>query len=222
MIPLSACHKPQDGNPHWERVVLQLPFDGADGSTTITDVSPAPLTCTAYADAQLDTALKPFGNSSLLLDGTGDYVGIASFPALGTGNFTIETFIYSTSYSELDGVLDFRPGGNGAYALLYTSGGILRFYVNTVDRIVSAALPTSAWNHIAVCRNKGVSTLFVNGAVSGTPWTDATNYLSAATAYIGKTFDNYYFAGNIGPVRVTTAALYTTAFDVPAAAFLTS
>jgi hypothetical protein len=50
-----------------------LHFEGVDASTTITDENPNN-TWTVTGNAQIDTAQFKFGTSSLLFDGTGDYI----------------------------------------------------------------------------------------------------------------------------------------------------
>jgi len=73
---------------------LLLNFDGTNGATTTTDASDSAHTVTFNGDAQLATADKVFGDSSLKLDGTGDYLSIAAstdFTFL-TDDMTIETY----------------------------------------------------------------------------------------------------------------------------------
>lgn len=55
---------------------LLLHFDGADGATSTVDATGRHSTINFRGDAQLDTAQKKFGTSSLLLDGTGDYIDL--------------------------------------------------------------------------------------------------------------------------------------------------
>ncbi len=70
-----------------------LNFNGADTSTTITDVVGV-VTWTAVADAQLDTAQKKYGSASLLVDGTGDYVSSTDIGALpASGGWTIQFWV---------------------------------------------------------------------------------------------------------------------------------
>jgi len=67
-----------------------LHFDGADASTTFTDVSGK--TWTKYNHAQIDTAQSVFGGASGLFDGTDDYIDTpdhADF-AVGSGDFEFE------------------------------------------------------------------------------------------------------------------------------------
>ncbi len=71
-------------------------FDGSDASTTSGDSSTAAHGNATFAgNAQLDTAQSKFGGSSLLLDGTGDYLTYADHAdwTFGTSDFTIDGFV---------------------------------------------------------------------------------------------------------------------------------
>ena len=78
------------GDPYFANVVALLHFDGADGSTTFTDVKGH--TFTAAGNAQIDTAQSLFGGASLLLDGSGDYIWAADSADwdFGTADFAVE------------------------------------------------------------------------------------------------------------------------------------
>jgi hypothetical protein len=81
-------------DPYWASVVLYAPFQAADGVTAMYDLTGRHVP-TANADAQIDTAQKPFGASSLLLDGTGDNVTAPDSADwnFGSGDFTVEAAI---------------------------------------------------------------------------------------------------------------------------------
>jgi len=67
---ITAVIAPPPTDPNIASVKLLLGFEGADGSTTITDESPAAKgSATISGNAQIDTAQAKFGSSSLLLDG---------------------------------------------------------------------------------------------------------------------------------------------------------
>lgn len=74
---------------------LLLNFDGTDGATTTTDGSPSAHTVSFEGNAQLDTAAKQFGDSSLLLDGTNDAVNLAADNDFdfSDDNYTLECFV---------------------------------------------------------------------------------------------------------------------------------
>jgi hypothetical protein len=64
-----------------------LNFDGVDGSTSMIDAFGN--TWTAGGNAQIDTAQSKFGGSSLLLDGTGDYITSSSYTSHGDGSWEV-------------------------------------------------------------------------------------------------------------------------------------
>ena len=57
---------------YWRNVVLALPMDGANGSTTFTDISPTPKAVTRYGNAQISTAQSKFGGASAIVASEGD------------------------------------------------------------------------------------------------------------------------------------------------------
>lgn len=78
-------------DPYFANVLLLVGFEGTDGATTTTDESTYGRTATFAGNAQIDTADKPFGTSSLLVDGTGDYVTFPDSTDWGfSGQFTVE------------------------------------------------------------------------------------------------------------------------------------
>ena len=80
-------------DPYWANVLFCLLFNGADGSTTITDAKGH--TATAYNGAALSTAKSKFGGSSCYFDGIDDRVQITFTPGeedLGN-TFTLEAWV---------------------------------------------------------------------------------------------------------------------------------
>lgn len=78
-------------DPDFDDVVLLLPMDGTNNSTTFTDRSLNQYTVTANGNAKVVTSTYVFGDSSAYFDGSGDYLSIAHDPAqvIGTQNFDI-------------------------------------------------------------------------------------------------------------------------------------
>lgn len=76
----------------WASVSMLLALDGADAATSTTDTSILEHAITFNGNAQLDTAQFKYGTSSLLLDGTGDYLSAPDHSAfeMGSGEFTME------------------------------------------------------------------------------------------------------------------------------------
>lgn len=205
-----------------------LHFNGADASTTITDVAAGgtPPTWTATNGAQLDTAQFKFGTSSLLLDGTNDYVagnGGAPF-GFGTGDFTIDFWVRFNSLTGTQCIYDGRPGSNGAYLSIVKDNttNFISVLVNGTFPIVgTTALTTGTWHHVAVTRSVTSTRLFLTGVQQGSTWSDSTNYLNPVGAYpnIGRQYNSTTFVnGWIDQFRVSKGIARWTANFTPSTA----
>ena len=227
-----AKGQPVPNDPYlYTNTVLLLHGDGTNGSTTILDsskVAGSPKTVTAVGNAQISTAQSKFGGASIAFDGSGDYLNIPSGVGFqfGTGDFTIETWLFTRSLSTFQVILDTRPAeGNGAYVFLglnYTSGELV-YYVNTAERIITttSAIAANTWTHIAVSRLGTSTKLFVSGVQVGS-WTDPTDYLISSPRIGQSKFALFpdTFNGYIDDLRITKGiARYTANFSVPTAPF---
>lgn len=103
-------------------------FNGTNGSTAFTDNSKNKTTFTVNGNSQISTVQSKFGGASAYLDGTGDYLSSPSVSdfAFGTGNFTIECWIYSSDVSSATqrGFLQ-TSDTVGGLKTTYTSGIVL-------------------------------------------------------------------------------------------------
>lgn len=161
------------------------------------------------------------GSGSLLTTGTTYLRYAAQTPfAFGTGDFTIEMWVYRPAGAVLGILFDFRPSStNGAYPYLFKdTDNKLYYYVNSASRITSSTVLTAdAWSHIAICRSGTVTTMYQNGASVGT-YTDTTNYLvgTSAPTLFADNSGLYSFTGNTSNVRVVKGvSVYTGAFTPP-------
>ncbi len=174
-------------------------------------------------NAQISTTQSKFGGSSMAFDGTGDYLrpNNGQIFNFGTGDFTIEFWLYLTSVASQSTFVDCRPGSAGDYILFdYDPTSKLRLYVNTTTVLSGTTLSTGQWYHIALARSGTSVAYYVNGTQSATG-TMSTNLLSAANPYIGANYlPGSYLNGYIDDFRVTKGyARYTTTFTPPTAAF---
>jgi hypothetical protein len=74
------------------------------------------------------------------------------------------------------------------------------------------------WYHVAVSRNgNGVTRLFVNGMLKGVHRRETVPTASTGVLTLGRAGDHFgeYFSGLIDEVRISNAAVYTTAFIPP-------
>ena len=181
-------------------------------------------------NAQVSTSVTKFGTGSMKFDsgGGGGYLIIPTSNnfTFGTGNFTIEFWVYSNS-TQSALFYDSRPlSTNGIYPTLYTNAdNTVRLFVNSVDVITSSAVLTNnTWHHVAVCRSGTATKLFINGTQSGSTYTDTNNYLNGANRPVigtqGVTLGASVLNGYIDDLRVTNGiARYTANFTPPTAAF---
>jgi len=175
----------------------------------------------AFGNAQITNTEQKFGNGSLLLDGVaGSYVFVQSSTdfQFGTGDFTIEGWVYRNTTGTQQNIFDFRTTSPQSVPLLgFSSGGNLFYNVNGSSVIVgSTAASINQWNHIAVARSGTETKIFLNGIQQGSTFTDTTDYISAPL-YIGARFDGLFnLNGFIDDVRVIKGiAVYTTNFTPP-------
>ena len=214
------------GDPHFDKVSLLLHFDGADGGTTFADSSTVPKTLTVHGNAKISTAHERFGGSSGHFPGAStDYAVVPTSTdfAFGTGDFTIEAWIYIPSgiAGGYAAICDIRSTSSGAGATLFklNSARQLGYYfageVNTTE-----AVPIAQWTHVSLCRASGVSRIFINGIASAS--TTDTDKKVPNHCYIGGVHDGAHpaFSGYIDDLRITKGvARYTTNFAPPAARF---
>jgi len=178
-------------------------------------------TITAVGNAKLSTAQKKFGTASLILDGTGDYASIASNIdfGFGTGDFTIEGWVYKNSASQMI-LFDQRTSGTAQFSLYVESSaaGNLRLFVNGGYVLTSSNIvPTGAWTHVAISKSGGVTRFFINGTVSTNTYSDSNNYGTTKPLNIGASWSGSTgWNGYIDDFRVTKGTgLYTVSFSAP-------
>ena len=159
--------------PDFDNVVLMLPFDGVDGSTTIIDTSSFAHAVSRFNGAFISAVNARFGQCLALPGGTGGNffsgVRVANHPAL---NFDEEDFAVAF-FIRPEGTAAFTPvlqKGNIAPAieLSYEIGGPLRLSVRTFgDGLVQlsdlSAPPLGQYTHIAFSRIGDMLRLFVRG-----------------------------------------------------------
>ena len=194
---------------------IQMYVNGANVGTVRT-----PKTITANGQSAVSSAQSKYGSQSIVLDGAGDYLSIASNPdfGFGTGDFTIEGWFYKTAVST-QYLFDTRSTLNeNSIAVQSNGAGTLRLFVNGAFVLTSSNAHTNnAWNHLAISRASGVTRFFINGVVSTNTYTDTTDYGTAKPFVIGAQYNGTTaYNGYIDEFRVTKGlARYTANFTPP-------
>ena len=153
-----------------------------------------------------------------------NYLYTSNIPSMsvGTGNFTVECWFYSTAAFGNNGLFHISstaggvPSGSGGIAIGLQSSQI-NYYNNGTNTAVSYTTPINQWNHIAIVRSGSTGTLYLNGS-SLTTVSDSTNY-STTYAAVGAYYSSSYLFPNgyISNFRVVVGtALYTgSTYTVP-------
>ena len=202
---------------------LLLNFDGTDGATTTTDASPSAHTVSFEGNAQLDTAAKQFGTSSLLLDGTNEAVNIAADNGFdfSDDNYTLECFVRPATgaFSGNSTILSRTKDADNFYRLALHADSNLSFsYMKggTFSNVTGGNANGGVFYHVAVSYNHADSNLalYVNNVRVDTTAFFVTNHteMDEAPLQIGNA--NVLaqdFSGHIDALRMSKSLKYKAA-----------
>jgi hypothetical protein len=220
--PTGAFTAPPAADPFVQNRVLMLHAEGPDTGTTFIDSSPNARTVTPSGNAQHTTTTPLVGTSSLLVDGTGDYLTIPTDQAFdfGTGDFTLEAYLRTGAF--LSDTFILSASGSGGLFFGFQTPTLLGIGRNAVawDHTVTHGMATSTIHHVAVTRAGTSLRFFVNGTQVGSTFTNNLSYnLSTTSLNVGSQGANYYFNGRLDEIRVTAGIARYTANFTPSAPF---
>lgn len=147
-------------------------------------------------------------------DGTGDYLN-STITAFGSGNFTIECWVYFTASVASKGIfhvatssalpsavsgIALASGSSGGWALYYNNGS-----QNTTTTLTAAQ---NTWIHLAVVKSGTTIRVYVDGVMNQSQ-TDTANYTSQVAAIGGFYSTAYLLTGYISGFKVTSTADYS-------------
>jgi len=165
-------------------------------------------TITTVGDAKISTDQSKFGGSSVVFDGSGDKLTLSSNSdfAMGTGDFSIEFFVYITSTGTLRRLFDFRSSAANEITPeinLSTTNQII-YRVDGTNRIGGAltVLAQNQWHHIAVARVGGSTRMYINGAAALAVYSDSNDYVQGGISIGGVAGDTGTFAGYLDEIRI--------------------
>ena len=174
------------------------------------------------------TNLTKITEGAVYFDGTGDYLSTTSSSSdftFGTGDFTIEMFLYNreTGGSGFIQISDTAGGlkntNSGVVTIHKEAGqnGVFRAYAKNASTAFSTPVPYKQWCHVALVRESGTIKLFVDGKQDATTISsDTTNYATTYVAIGGYYDTNYLSDCTISNARVIKGtALYTSNFTPP-------
>ena len=175
-------------------------------------------------NAQISTSVKKFGTGSMAFDGsTSNRIRppASDLYAFGTGNFTVEAWVYVTNLSTENFVFDTRSSAStaGMGFSLQPSTGKLRYSGNANNVLTTTGVSANTWTHVAWVRNGSTITGYING-VSGGSASNSDN-LTQTNGEVGNVpFSSVGTNMYIDDLRITKGvARYTANFTAPTAPF---
>jgi len=195
-------------------------------SNRFKDNSTNAATLTAYNTVAVKS-FNPFQKNSgmsMYFDGAGDVVLTKPGPSnsLGSGDFTIEGWIYHSSLPSNARVLSQGTPTTGEHLLIIYAAGSADFCEATTARLSfpSGSFKLGQWQHFAIVRNgtgAGNMTAYING-VSVATATSTYNFNAVTSTYIGSNPNtgSQDFNGYLQDLRITKGvARYNAAFTPP-------
>jgi len=187
--------------------VLLLHLDGADAAVTTKDSGGTGHTVTFGGTAQLDTAQKKWGSSSLLLDGDSDYLTIADHANWDIStNWTVDLWLNCDAVAGTYRLIEqYEDASNHWHITLYAR--TLFFQVISLDTaIVSLAaagtVTTATWYHVALCKVGNLYGMYQDGTQISYV-SDADTDTFAGILVIGRHGDaSHYFDGHMDEIRI--------------------
>ena len=177
-------------------------------------------------DAQASTTITAqWPPTSMKFDGTGDWLTAIDNPQLqlGTGNFTIEGWVYLSAIGVVYGVLSKGTATTG-WSVNITVLNRLQFSYTASNLTGTTTLATGTWYYFAVVRSgsaTGNLKLYLNGSLEATSGGAVTdNFNQTDILYVGASRTGTTpLNGYLEDIRITKAARTITAS--PTAAFPT-
>jgi len=168
-------------------LVLALPLVGNSNDVHhLIKGSGSAKTITVNGNAAASSVQSNFYGGSFIFDGTGDSLSLSSTSdfGFGTGDFTIECFVYyKGSFPTFEYIYDMRidsSTGSELRGALYptSNGGQLEYYVNGATVLSAGKFYKDRWYHVALVRNSSTTSLYLNGVDIGS-FSDSNNYADA-------------------------------------------
>ena len=166
------------------------------------------------------TKLDKITEGSVSFDGTGDYLRVEDTDmALGTGDFTVEAYIYNNTHVDYRNYIGIRESGQGAatgWCIASNASGDLYVYSAGLYTNLTTKMATKKWYHVAYTRASGTHYWWVDGVLCGTDstardYTDDKLTIGANSYNDGEPCD-----GLISNVRIIKGtALYNSNFVPP-------
>jgi hypothetical protein len=208
--PANLKSYPPNQDPYVNQTVLMLNgeniIDYSLNQTAITNNGAVTVSSTQYKVGQSSLSFSGASNTSYL------HATTTSAIVFGTGDFTIEFWIYFNSVANTN-IVDGRDTTGNQLAISLYLVSTLRYFTNGADRITGPVLATGTWYHVAISRVSSSTRMFVNGSQVGSTYADTNNYVGPNFCIGGfRVVPTANLNGYIDEFRVTKAGRYSSNF----------
>jgi hypothetical protein len=174
-------------------------------------------------NAQISTSVVKYGTGSIAFDGTGDYLKAPTVlgSGFGTGDFTIEFWLYVNSFSSFQTIVATREGGNvnNLWNIGFDSTGTTYLYSDGFyGRTATSTITSGSWIYVAIVRSSSTIKTYINGTQSGSSSANSQNFIASPIGVGANADASEPMNGYIDDLRITKYARYTTTFTPPTAA----
>lgn len=230
LVPVAAGDKMAAfSDPFGGDVVSLLNFQGADGSTTITDETGKPWT--AVGNAQIDTSL---GYNACQFDGSGDHIEMphSNDLIIGAQDFCIEGIARVSNVTSQQTLIEKRSSGwsAGDWVVFIYAGRVITYSYDNDPYAASALLDSGAGSlaantefHWAWTRSGTMARLFLDGVQKASVLMPSAITNNSQPLKIGVDSTGggrFWLNGHVRASRVTIgAARYAANFIPPTAPF---
>ncbi len=200
----------------------------SSGSTTFTDES-STTTITGFSGIDHRSAggaPTGLGSNSISFNGSSDYLTLTNSDyQFGTGDYTIELWVKTTSTSE--GYLFYSADNSTGLRISMNSDGTLNWneQVSNGDNSLNSdgtTINDGNWKHIAFVRHSGGRRMFVNGTQTSYDSVSGRNFNNSNTFRIGRREAGVFYGGYMAEIRISTTARYSSNFTPQQVSVLTT
>lgn len=165
--------------------------------------------------APTDPYSSSSAGGSIYFPGSANYAQVTSnitTNLIGTGNYTLEFWVYPTVTSGRQDWIDLFPSSGSNRLLVYWDGTNIVYYpgLSAITYTVTLSSLAYQWQHIAVSRLSGSTKMFLNGTQIGSTYTDSVNFSISYKPTIGKDpAGSTYITGYISGIRLVVGTGYS-------------
>lgn len=201
-------------DPYFDKCVLLLRGDDADGVASLVDHSKYKRSVTIAGNVQVDTAQSKFGGASILLDGVNDYFQLADSDDWEpvSGGFMFSEWIRPAGVGAgLRYLASRQTSGTPTSWVLLQNGSAISLYLSFNNStwtgnpaITGGTLSANTWHHVAWTRVGNDYKLWLDGSQVGSTYTNSSSFTNASTVlrFGAHTTTDLEFTGHMDDIRI--------------------